>query len=133
MARGATTILSGVRMVPKIVDGIVHTPYMEQQLPCGQLPQIVFPFPAPQEPSVVTFPVGAAALLVGLPRIGSCELVTSCVTTLAEVGLAGWLGAAEEEAASVQPFWQPLAVRQLYPVRQIPGGLQEDGVLTAEV
>ena len=77
MARGVAAILEAVRGNTEITWRNLPTPYMEQQLPCGQLPQTVSPFPAPQLPSVVTEPVGAAALLVGVPSTGSCELVTS--------------------------------------------------------
>jgi len=55
-----------------------QNPYMEQQEPCAQLPQMLLPCVAPQLPSVVTFEVGAGAAeenVEGLPRTGSPEVV----------------------------------------------------------
>ena len=51
----------------------VPTPYSEQQPPLGQLPQTVFPLPAPQEPSVVSPPVVGA--FDGAPITGSSVFV----------------------------------------------------------
>ena len=72
MASGAATKLFSFSNKVQPKHDCIHTPYMEQQLPCGQLPQTVLPLPAPHVPSVVTFPVGAAAEVeVGLPKMGS--------------------------------------------------------------
>lgn len=78
---------------------------MEQQPPCAQFPQTVFPLFEPHVPSVVTAPVGGA--VVGEPRIGSaCD----------DEAVGGVVAVAEAEAAPppvVQPLWHPCATSQL--------------------
>ena len=81
----------------------VLTPYSEQQPPLGQLPQTVFPLPAPQEPSVVSPPVVGA--FDGAPMTGSSVFVAPA--------------AAEVVVPVIHPFWQPLSTRQL---RQVSSG-----------
>ena len=73
-----------------------QNPYMEQQEPCGQLPQTVPAFAAPHVPSLVTTLV-LGALVVGVPRTGS------------------WVddGAGARVVVGVQPLWHPLATEQL--------------------
>lgn len=75
------------------------TPYRLQQGPLGQLPQNLFPLPAPHVPSVVLGPVGGAA--TGLPNTGSW------------VSDAGIVVVVVGSLDSVQPFWHPLETRQL--------------------
>ena len=71
------------------VDLYLH-PYIEQQPPCGQLPQTVLPLAAPHVPSLVGTPLSPPGEVVGTGRTGSC------VDTGAE-GLG-------EGAVTVQPF-----------------------------
>jgi hypothetical protein len=66
-------------------------PYTEQHGPCGQLPQTVFPLPAPHVPSVVSPPPVLVPVAVGLPKTGSWLLVNDATMTV-------------ELAAPVQPF-----------------------------
>lgn len=76
----------------------LHTPYNEQQPPCGQSPHTVFPLLAPHVPLVVTAPVGGAP--VGLPRFGSAALDEAVLVPVPPV-------------VPVHPFWHPCAVEQL--------------------
>jgi hypothetical protein len=81
-------------------------PYMEQQLPCGQFPQTVPPFAAPQVPFVVTGALGEdVGATVGLPRTGSWDEPRVFATCEVEAD-------AVELLADWQPFWHPLATRQ---------------------
>jgi len=70
---------------------------MEQQFPFGQLPQTVLPFEVPQVPSVVTTAVAVAP--------GDIDVCTGRITGSAGVEVGDGL-------ESVQPFWQPLLLRQ---------------------
>lgn len=72
-----------------------QNPYIEQQLPFFQFPQMVSPFDVPQVPSVVT---RAVALTPG----GMVELTGPMTGSPVVVG----------EAPPLQPFWQPFETRQ---------------------
>lgn len=89
----------------------------------GQLPQMVPPLLAPHEPSVVTFPVAVAAPdveAVGDPSTGSWVELETAVAGLLDVAallvaallVVALLVPAADEAAPVQPLWQPFEARQ---------------------
>lgn len=82
-------------------------PYMEQQDPCGQLPQVVPPFAWPHDPSVVTPPFVACDVEDGDDITGSPVVVEE----------GGWLCAIllppdEGCDAPAHPFWHPFAGEQ---------------------
>jgi hypothetical protein len=68
---------------------------------------------APQLPSVVTIPLGTAgvlsAVVVGLPSTGSPDVVVEGGRLMAGAGSAALEAVG---AASLHPFWQPLATKQ---------------------
>jgi hypothetical protein len=79
-------------------------PYIEQQLPFGQLPQTVPPFEEPQVPSVVTTEVAvedAGAVVVTAPMTGSPVVVD-------EGGLLEAVSVEAEPAELELPSVQPL-------------------------
>lgn len=65
-------VLTVVSLAAGILENRSRTPYSEQHFPSGQSPHTVFPFVAPQLPSVVMDPVGGG--WVGSPSTGSATL-----------------------------------------------------------
>lgn len=74
-----------------------QNPYIEQQFPLGQFPHTVSLFEPPHVPSVVTRAVAVAS--------GVIEVLTGPITGSPDV-----VGAVGDP--SLQPIWQPLAIRQ---------------------
>lgn len=96
---------------PQCAEVLPQKPYMEQQLPCGQFPQVVPPFAAPHVPSVVTPPVAAELLtdVVGDPMTGSLLLAPPLAGVLgADVGEAAEADAGEDGPALDEVTVQPL-------------------------
>lgn len=82
-----------------------QNPYIEQQFPLGQSPQIVLPFDAPQVPSVVTVEVAVLA--------GGIVAPTPPMTGSPVVEDAGGSGLpVVADPPFKQPFWHPFIRRQ---------------------